>query len=243
MKNTLLSVILFIFSINVFAQDFEGISPSVYLNIKEDKPVESPTSVSSPLSFKKLRNIGNAGVAVIVGNKNYDHFNAVKFAHNDAALMNQLLTQSFGFKNENITLVEDAGFSTLSALFGNVNGSSGKIAKTIIPGVTKEVWIYYSGHAGPNGNDPTDKKAYLIAKDTHKDEVGSSAYPLETLYKNLSKLNVEKVVVILDACFSGIELGYTNSATIQVDDPFKNAPLALQNGVVLTAAGANEFAT
>jgi len=238
MKKTLLVCIIAQLYLSAFGQEFEGVSPAVYIDIKEDA-----APVATTLSFNKLRNVGNSAIAVIIGNKDYDEFGEVAYAQNDATLMNELLTKSFGFKNENIELIENAPKKKFDSWFGNVAGNDGKLADKIVPGVTKEVWVYYSGHAGPNGNKPTDKKAYLMAKDTEKNAVGNTGYPLETLYKNLSKLPVEKVVVILDACFSGRELGYTNSATIQVDDPFKNAPLSLQNGVVLTAAGANEFAT
>jgi uncharacterized caspase-like protein len=156
--------------------------------------------------------------------------------------MTELLTKSFGFLNKNIVYLPNSTKTKMESWFGTKEDHKQQLFNKIIPGVTKEIFVYYVGHAGPNGNNPADKRAYLILKDTEKSSVSATGYPLETLYINLDKMPVEKVTVVLDACFSGEALGYNNAATINTEDVFKKAPTLLQKGVVMTAAENNQFA-
>jgi uncharacterized caspase-like protein len=219
------------------AQTIEGISPPVHLDFKEKtKTVES-------LDFKPLRNVGESAIAIVIGNEQYEGgFPNLQFAKQDADLITDLLTKSFGFLNKNIDYIPNATKTKMERMFGTNEDYRQTLFNKIIPGVTKEIFVYYVGHAGPNGNNPADKRAFLILKDTEKDAVSATGYALELLYKNLDKLPVDKITVVLDACFSGENLGYTNAATINTDDVFKKTPTLLQKGVVLTAAEKDQFA-
>jgi uncharacterized caspase-like protein len=194
-------------------------------------------------TFKKIRQVGESAIAIVIGNEQYEGgFPNLQFAKQDADLITDLLTQSFGFLNKNIEYLPNATKTKMERMFGTNEDFRQTLFHKIVPGVTKEIFVYYVGHAGPNGNNPADKRAFLILKDTEKDAVSATGYPLELLYKNLDKLPVDKITVVLDACFSGENLGYTNAATINTEDVFKKAPTLLQKGVVLTAAEKDQFA-
>lgn len=198
---------------------------------------------NSHLVFPALKNVGEGGIAVIIGNEEYEGgFPNLQFAKNDMKLMTELLTKSFGFLNKNIIYLPNVTKTKMDSWFGTKDDFQQQLYNKIVPGVTKEIWLYYVGHAGPNGNNPDDKRAFLILKDTEKSAVSATGYPLETLYKNLDRLPVEKVTVVIDACFSGHALGYNNAATINIEDVLKKAPTLLQKGVVLTASENNQFA-
>lgn len=62
------------------------------------------------------------------------------------------------------------------------------------------VFVYYSGHGAP---DPESGDAYLVPWDADPMFLTTSAYPLKQFYAELSKLKAKRVVVALDACFSG----------------------------------------
>jgi len=62
------------------------------------------------------------------------------------------------------------------------------------------VFVYYSGHGAP---DPENGDAYLVPWDADPMFLTTSAYPLKQFYAELAKLKAERVVVALDACFSG----------------------------------------
>ena len=62
------------------------------------------------------------------------------------------------------------------------------------------VFVYYSGHGAP---DPENGDAYLVPWDADPMFLTTSAYPLKQFYSELAKLKAKRVVVALDACFSG----------------------------------------
>ncbi|MCR4295557.1 MAG: caspase family protein [Elusimicrobia bacterium] len=62
------------------------------------------------------------------------------------------------------------------------------------------VFVYYSGHGAP---DPERGDAYLVPWDADPMFLTTSAYPLKQFYAELAKLKAKRVIVALDACFSG----------------------------------------
>jgi len=235
---SIFSLFLLFMVFGIQAQTIEGISPPVYLDFT---PKEEPKPET--IEFKRLRNVGESALAVVIGNEQYEGgFPNLQYAQRDAELITDLLTKSFGFLNTNIIYLPNATKTKMERMFGTNEDFKQTLFNQIVPGVTKEIFVYYVGHAGPNGNNPADKRAFLILKDTEKDAVSATGYPLELLYKNLDNLPIERVTVVLDACFSGENLGYTNAATINTEDVFKKSPTLLQKGVVLTAAQKDQFA-
>lgn len=65
---------------------------------------------------------------------------------------------------------------------------------------TSTVFFYYSGHGAP---DVETGKAYLVPWDGDASYLKSTAYPVEKLYASLNRLKAKRIVVALDACFSG----------------------------------------
>lgn len=62
------------------------------------------------------------------------------------------------------------------------------------------LWVYYSGHGAP---DPKTGEAFLVPWDGDPEFLKSTAYPLRQLYSDLAKTKATRVIVALDACFSG----------------------------------------
>ncbi len=62
------------------------------------------------------------------------------------------------------------------------------------------LFVYYSGHGAP---DPVKGDAYLVPWDGDPRFLKSTAYPLKEFYGELAKLKAKRVIVVLDACFSG----------------------------------------
>jgi len=62
------------------------------------------------------------------------------------------------------------------------------------------LWVYYSGHGAP---DPQTGEAFLVPWDGDPQFLRSTAYPLKNLYADLAKTRARRVIVALDACFSG----------------------------------------
>ncbi|MEQ1919031.1 MAG: caspase family protein [Elusimicrobiota bacterium] len=62
------------------------------------------------------------------------------------------------------------------------------------------LFVYYSGHGAP---DPASGDAYLVPWDTDPMFLETTAYPLKQFYSELTSLKAKRVLVALDACFSG----------------------------------------
>jgi len=62
------------------------------------------------------------------------------------------------------------------------------------------LFVYYSGHGAP---DVKTGDAYLVPWDGDPKFLKSTALPLTKLYSDLAKTKAKRVIVALDACFSG----------------------------------------
>lgn len=65
---------------------------------------------------------------------------------------------------------------------------------------TSTLFVYYSGHGAP---DVKSGDAYLVPWDGDPKFLKSTALPLTKLYADLAKTKAKRVIVALDACFSG----------------------------------------
>lgn len=142
------------------------------------------------------------GIAVVIGNCHYVRHGKkipdVKYAKRDADTMRKYLTETMGFKNDNILFYTDATLSSMVEVFGT-DTATGRLYDYIRPGES-EVFVYYTGHGSPGKKG---KDAYLVPVDANMDYIELHGYPVSRLYDNLSRLPAKSLMVVLDACFSG----------------------------------------
>lgn len=62
------------------------------------------------------------------------------------------------------------------------------------------VFFYFSGHGAPASDS---HEAYLVPFDGDPDYLPETAYPMKRLYAKLNSLAAKRVIIALDACFSG----------------------------------------
>jgi hypothetical protein len=180
--------------------------------VKQDEVGEVKTSVSEAINRKreiaeirsrllsKVKENNKHSVAVIIGNKNYaSDVPPVDFAHNDADAMKQFVVEHLGYRAGNIIDLRDATRNDIEAVFGNDKTHEGKLFNIIRNGKSA-VTVYYSGHGVPGLND---KRPYLLPVNGNPNLAELTGYPINTLYKNLTKLDALSVTVFIDACFSG----------------------------------------
>jgi ankyrin repeat protein len=131
--------------------------------------------------------------AVVVGIERYSDLPEAPFAQRDAeAVKNHLL--SLGFPSRNVVLLsgEKAGYKGIE-----------KFVETWLPRNTDEtssVFFYFSGHGAP---DVKSGQAYLVPWDGDAAFLENTGYPVKRLYQKLGALKAKRVIVALDACFSG----------------------------------------
>lgn len=140
------------------------------------------TDVTNPNTF-----------VVVIGNEKYDNEAKVPYAENDAKVFKQYVHKTLGVPEKQIKHIANA---TLNNIRTSVRWL--KQAMEVCQGQGRVIF-YYAGHGIP---DEQSHSAYLLPTDG----IGSdpaTAYPLQTLYEELSKMQADRITVFLDACFSG----------------------------------------
>ena len=131
--------------------------------------------------------------ALVVGVEQYASLPPAEHAARDAKSLKAYLLAS-GYPERNIVLLTDqqAGKSGLE-----------KYLDAWLPKNTDEkssVLFYFSGHGAPN---PNDQQAYLVPWDGDPKFLENTGYPVKRLYLRLNALKAKRVLVAMDACFSG----------------------------------------
>jgi hypothetical protein len=138
--------------------------------------------------------------ALIIGNEDYRSHQAdlksesnVEFARNDASAFREYCINMLRIPEKNITFLLDAtvgqinqGITKLKLLSKVCNGKS-------------QLIVFYAGHGLPDENS---KEPYLIPVDISGANI-TSGIKLQDLYKNLTEFPSERIMVFLDACFTG----------------------------------------
>lgn len=138
------------------------------------------------------KRVNDKTFAVIIANEKYTLVPTVPMAGNDGAVFARYCEQTLGLPKENILQYPDATYGKMIRAMQDI-----KNIADAYNGI--HVIVYYAGHGIPN---ESTRDAFLMPIDAD----GSTTevcYPLKKLYSELSALNVESVVVFLDACFSG----------------------------------------
>jgi hypothetical protein len=151
---------------------------------------QAESDVDSPVSRGTER---PNDFAFLIGIEDYQSLPKAEYGARDAQTVRKHL-EALGVPARNIISLEGSQ-ATGSKL---KNYLQQWLPRNVKPEST--VFVYYSGHGAP---DPETGDAYLVPWDADPMFLTTSAYPLKQFYAELSKLKAKRVVVALDACFSG----------------------------------------
>lgn len=132
--------------------------------------------------------------AVVVGVERYSDVPPAQYAARDAeAVTRHLLALGYPRRNV-ITLTESRAVQSALRAY---------LEKWLPSQVTEDstVFFYFSGHGSP---DLSSQQAYLLPWDSKPEFLKETSYPLKRLYESLNALKAKRVIVVLDACFSGL---------------------------------------
>jgi hypothetical protein len=131
--------------------------------------------------------------AVVVGVENYQTVPKADHAARDArAVKAHLLAAGYPERNIIFLVDQQAGKSSME-----------KYLEAWLPRNTDEkstVLFYFSGHGSP---DAEKGEAYLMPWDADAKYTETTGYPVKRLYAKLGALKARRVLVAMDACFSG----------------------------------------
>ena len=173
--------------------------------VRGERAPESPITPATGLSvdiethIPKGTGAGPWDIAVVIGNRRYQHVSEVQFADRGARIVREYLQTTLGFDAQNILYEENAGLSKFNEIFGREGNPRGRLFNWVKPGES-HVFIYYAGHGAPDLNSGD---AYFVPVDADPQYLAGSGYRLQTLYDNLSRLPAKSLSIVIDACFSG----------------------------------------
>ncbi len=194
----------------------------------QPKNLKSDVDQNIPTVTQKSENT----FALIIANENYQDVAKVPNAVNDGEVFSEYCKKTLGLPASNVILIKDATFNNIKREINKLS----QIANAY-NGAAKIIF-YYAGHGIPN---EATKDAFLLPVDGYGTDT-STGYSLKELYATLSKLPVQQVVVLLDACFSGSQRGDGMLASARGVAIKAKANKVAGKMVVLSAAQGDETA-
>lgn len=145
-------------------------------------------------NIPKAKKINESTFCFIIANETYDELPTVNFAENDGKTFRNYCIDALGVPHDQVLIYTNASYTSmmraLKKMENLANATSGK----------SKFVFYYAGHGTPSEED---QSAFIVPSDGLV-TVPSTCFKLSDIYKNFGKMPAESVVVILDACFSGL---------------------------------------
>lgn len=201
----------------------------------------------------------DSDLAVIITNKSYARYNYtpqdVPFAHEDGKAFKKAAMDVFDVPDGRIISREDLQLGGFNQLFG-APGVKIDPRKTLIgqrlTNSKSRLYVFYSGHGMPGQAGADGKRsAYLMPVEADPTSIENMGYPLDTLVERLREIKVDilpegQVILILDACFSGVTPQGALIDKSSAGGPVRWAPRAMTNAatdiVILSASQESEIA-
>ena len=195
-----------------------------------------------PAVATPVPSIGNRW-AVVIGVGKYESaaIPSLRYTVADAEAMYRTLIGPAGFKKDNVLLLTDR--SERKPTLKNIKYALGTfLARSAQKDDT--VLIYFAGHGAPEtdqrGLERDGLAKYLIPSDADPDDLYSTALPMDELQTIFGRLESERVVAFLDACYSGAAGGRTFAARKTraggVDDLFLERLTRSKGRAIITAS-------
>jgi len=203
-------------------------------------------AVASPVPAQAGPAVGDRW-AVIIGVGRYDNGDVptLRYAVSDAESIYQVLTGPAGFKKEHVLLLTDKAerkptLRNIRWALGTFLSRSARKDDTVV--------IFFAGHGAPEvdprGIERDGLAKYLIPSDADPDDLYSSALPMDELQTIFGRIESERVVAFLDACYSGAAGGRTfvakKTRSGQVDDLFLERLTRSKGRAIVTASRPSE---
>jgi hypothetical protein len=187
--------------------------------------------------------------AVVIGIGSYESAAIPKLRYTvpDAEAMYNMLTGPAGFQKDHVLLLTDK--TERKPTLRNLRWALGTfLARSA--GKDDTVLIYFAGHGAPEvdlrGQDRDGLAKYLIPADADADDLYASALPMDELQTIFGRIEAERVVVFVDACYSGAAGGRTFAKKgfrdiRVVDDAFLDRLTRGKGRAIITASRATEL--
>jgi hypothetical protein len=198
----------------------------------------APVAVAAPTGDR---------LAVIIGVGQYEdaQIPRLRYAVADAEAVHRMLIGVAGFKKDNVLLLTDR--TERKPTIRNIRWALGTfLSRAAKKGDT--VVIFFAGHGAPEvdprGLERDGLAKYLIPSDADADDLYSTAFPMDELRTIFDRIEAERIVAFLDACYSGSAGGRTFAAKStrggSVDDLFLERLTRSKGRAIVTASRPTE---
>ncbi|MCM1041052.1 MAG: caspase family protein [Bacteroides sp.] len=167
-------------------------APMSIKNISEQKNIAYTSDLDVNIPGNKIPNENT--FVLIIGNENYTQLADVPFAIRDGEVFAKYCNKTLGVPQNNIRIYQDATYGTMLAAMDDMSSIAKAYGENNI-----NIIVYYAGHGAPN--DAT-KEAYLLPVDAFSVNP-KVCYALKDFYADLADMKARRIMVFLDACFSG----------------------------------------
>jgi uncharacterized caspase-like protein len=185
--------------------------------------------------------------AVIIGVGRYQSTDipSLRYTVSDAESLYQILVGPGGFNKEHVLLITDKTEKTPT--LRNIKWALGTfLARSAAKDDT--VVIFFAGHGAPEvdqrGVERDGLAKYLIPSDADPDDLYSTALPMDEMQTIFGRVEAERMVVFLDACYSGAAGGRTFSSkrtrANNLDDQFLERLTRSKGRAIITASRPSE---
>ncbi len=182
--------------------------------------------------YKFLKSIYNDSWALIIGINKYQHAPELNYAEKDAKDFKDLLSNNYGFKDSNITIIlsKEATKNNILAGFNDILTRANKKDRVI---------VYYAGHGDtyelPSGGD----MGFLVPVDGDPKNLYLSSIKMQEMYDLADMSYAKHILYLVDACYGGLTI---TSRGLQKDmTPEYLKKLTKERGrQVITAGGKDE---
>jgi hypothetical protein len=184
-------------------------------------------------------------VVIGVGRYNSTAIPQLQYTVADAELVQQVLVGQGGFKKENVLLITDKTerkptLRDLKWALGTFLARSAKKDDLIM--------IFFAGHGAPEvdprGAESDGLAKYLVPSDADPNDLYSTALPMDEFQTIFDRIEAERVVVFVDACYSGAAGGRTfaskRTRAARVDEVFLDRLTRSKGRAILTASRGSE---
>jgi hypothetical protein len=179
--------------------------------------------------------------AVVVGINAYRNVRPLSYAVEDARAFYRFLTVQDRVPAENVILLldKDATLNRLRSVLGTQIKSRA--------GAQDMVVVFFAGHGAAEKDafspDGDGLEKYLLPVDADPEDLYASALPMREVSHIFRRIRAERLVFIVDACYSGASGGRTielPGIRAQISDAFLDRLCTGKGRVILSASGANE---
>jgi hypothetical protein len=210
-----------------------------------DKP-KPVASAPAPPPSPPVKPVSDRWAVVIgVGRYQSTDIPSLRYSVADAEALYQVLVGPGGFRKDHVLLLSDKSekpptLRNIKWALGTFLARSAKKDDTVV--------IFFAGHGAPEvdqrGVERDGLAKYLIPADADPDDLYSTALPMDEMQTIFSRVEAERMVVFLDACYSGAAGGRTFSAkrtrATNLDDQFLERLTRSKGRAIITASRTSE---